>query len=116
VVSTPQEVALADARKALSMFNTDNIRIPILGLIENMSYFSPAELPDNKYYIFGKEGGKKLAEKTGVPLLGEIPLVQSICESGDEGTPIALDDSSPVTDAFTQLAKNIDAVIRLNKN
>jgi ATP-binding protein involved in chromosome partitioning len=116
VVTTPQEVALADARKALSMFNTDNIRIPVLGLIENMSYFSPAELPDNKYYIFGREGGKKLAEKSNVPLLGEIPLVQSICESGDEGTPVALDDSSPVADAFMQLAKNTDAVVRINKD
>jgi len=116
VVTTPQEVALADARKALSMFDTDKIRIPILGLVENMSYFTPAELPDNKYYIFGREGGKKLAESAGVPLLGEIPLVQGICESGDEGAPIALNDKSPVTEAFIQLAKNTDAVIRLNKN
>lgn len=116
VVTTPQEVALADARKALSMFDTDNIRIPILGLVENMSYFTPAELPDNKYYIFGREGGKKLAESAGVPLLGEIPLVEGICESGDEGVPIALNDASPVTEAFTKLAKNTDAVIRLNKN
>lgn len=116
VVTTPQEVALADARKALSMFDTEKIRIPILGLVENMSYFTPAELPENKYYIFGREGGKKLAESSGVPLLGEIPLVQSICESGDEGAPIALNDNSPVTEAFMQLAKNTDAVIRLNKN
>jgi len=116
VVSTPQEVALADARKALSMFNTDKISIPILGLVENMSYFTPAELPDNKYYIFGKEGGKKLAESAGVPLLGEIPLVQGICESGDEGTPIVLNEASPVSEAFMQLAKNLDAVIRINKN
>jgi len=116
VVSTPQEVALADARKALSMFNTDKISIPILGLVENMSYFTPAELPDNKYYIFGKEGGKQLAESAGVPLLGEIPLVQGICESGDEGTPIVLDAASPVSAAFIQLAKNLDAVIRMNKN
>ncbi|MEN8224847.1 MAG: P-loop NTPase [Bacteroidota bacterium] len=111
VVTTPQEVALADARKALSMFNTDNIRIPVLGLVENMSYFTPAELPDNKYYIFGREGGKKLAEKSGVPLLGEIPLVQSICDSGDKGSPIALDDTSPEAEAFMQLAKNASAVI-----
>ena len=111
VVSTPQEIALADARKAISMFNQDKIRIPVLGLIENMSYFTPAELPDNKYFIFGKEGGKKLAEKSGVPLLGEIPLVQSICDSGDKGAPIALDDSSPVTEAFMQIAKNINAII-----
>jgi len=116
VVTTPQEVALADARKAISMFDTDKIRIPVLGLVENMSYFTPAELPDNKYYIFGCEGGKKLAESAGVPLLGEIPLVQSIRESGDEGAPIALNDASPVTEAFMKLAKNTDAVIRLNKN
>lgn len=116
VVTTPQEVALADARKALSMFDTEKIRIPVLGLVENMSYFTPAELPDNKYYIFGREGGKKLAETTGVPLLGEIPLVQSICESGDEGAPITLNESSPESEAFMQLAKNTDAVIRINKN
>ncbi len=116
VVTTPQEVALADARKALSMFNTDKIRIPILGLVENMSYFTPAELPDNKYYIFGREGGKQLAETTGVPFLGAIPLVQSICESGDRGTPITLDESSPVSEAFMQLAKNTDEVIKKIKN
>jgi ATP-binding protein involved in chromosome partitioning len=113
IVSTPQEVALADARKALSMFNTDKIRIPVLGLVENMSYFTPAELPENKYYIFGKEGGKKLAESSGVPLLGEIPLVQGICDSGDRGAPIALDDDSPVTEAFMQLAENVN--IQINK-
>lgn len=107
IVSTPQEVALADARKALSMFNTEQISIPILGLVENMSYFTPAELPDNKYYIFGREGGKKLAETSGVPLLGEIPLVQGICDSGDKGMPVTLDDESPVTEAFMTLAKNV---------
>lgn len=112
VVTTPQEVALADARKALSMFNTEKIRIPILGLVENMSYFTPAELPDNKYYIFGREGGKKLAETAGVPLLGEIPLVQSICDSGDKGKPIALEEGSPVTEAFMTLAKNTDKVLQ----
>ncbi len=112
VTTTPQEVALADARKAISMFNTDKIRIPVLGLVENMSYFTPAELPDNKYYIFGKEGGKKLAEKAGVALLGEIPLVQGICDSGDKGTPIALDDASPVSRAFMELARNTDKVLK----
>lgn len=111
VVTTPQEVALADARKALSMFNQEKIRIPILGLVENMSYFTPAELPDNKYYIFGREGGKKLAETSEVPLLGEIPLVQSICDSGDKGEPITLDDNSPVSKAFMQLAGNVNDVI-----
>lgn len=87
VVTTPQEVALADARKGISMFTGDKVNVPILGLVENMSWFTPAELPENKYYLFGKDGGKRLAQETGVPLLGQIPIVQSICESGDAGTP-----------------------------
>ncbi|OYT13153.1 MAG: hypothetical protein B6I19_06605 [Bacteroidetes bacterium 4572_114] len=108
IVSTPQEVALADARKAFSMFNSDKIKVPILGLIENMSWFTPAELPKNKYYIFGKEGGKKLAAEANVPLLGEIPLVQGICESGDTGKPVSLlDDADPESLAFEKLAGNI---------
>jgi ATP-binding protein involved in chromosome partitioning len=108
IVSTPQNVALADARKAFSMFNSDKINVPILGLIENMSYFTPAELPDNKYFIFGKEGGQKLAAESGVPFLGEIPLVQSICESGDNGKPVALeDDNNPISKAFDTLAQNV---------
>jgi ATP-binding protein involved in chromosome partitioning len=108
IVSTPQNVALADARKAFSMFNSDKISVPVLGLIENMSYFTPAELPDNKYYIFGKEGGKKLADESKVPFLGEIPLVQSICESGDSGKPVALEsDENQISKAFVELAKNI---------
>ncbi|MBK6346631.1 MAG: Mrp/NBP35 family ATP-binding protein [Bacteroidales bacterium] len=106
IVTTPQEVALADARKAIGMFNQENINVPILGLIENMAWFTPAELPGNKYYIFGKDGGKKLAEEHNLPLLGQIPLVQGICESGDKGSPIALDFSSPVSEAFRQLAEN----------
>jgi ATP-binding protein involved in chromosome partitioning len=105
IVTTPQEVALADARKAIGMFTQENINVPVLGLIENMSWFTPAELPDNKYYIFGKEGGKRLAEEHKIPLLGQIPLVQSIRESGDNGSPIALDFSSPVSEAFRQLAE-----------
>jgi ATP-binding protein involved in chromosome partitioning len=113
IVTTPQEVALADARKAISMFNTDKIKLPILGLIENMSYFTPAELPDNKYYIFGKEGGKRLAEQNNIPFLGQIPLVQGICESGDNGSPIALDEQSPVAKAFLVLAQNIARQIAL---
>ena len=83
VVSTPQAVALADARKGINMFINDKVNVPILGLVENMAWFTPAELPENKYYIFGKEGAKKLAEEMNVPLLGQIPIVQSICESGD---------------------------------
>jgi ATP-binding protein involved in chromosome partitioning len=107
IVTTPQEVALADARKAVSMFRQEKINVPVLGFVENMSYFTPAELPENKYYIFGKEGGKKLAEKMNVPLLGEIPLVQSVCESGDNGHPIALDDTSLIGKAFKEMAGNI---------
>ncbi|NCA84642.1 MAG: MRP family ATP-binding protein [Clostridia bacterium] len=116
IVSTPQKVALADARKAFSMFNGEKTRVPILGLIENMSYFTPEELPDNKYYIFGKEGGRQLAKEAGVPFLGEIPLVQSICESGDNGKPVALqNDSNPVAKAFDELARNIIAILNKPK-
>lgn len=111
IVSTPQEVALADARKAFSMFNSDKIRVPILGLIENMSYFTPPELPDKKYFIFGKQGGRKLADTARVNLLGEIPIVESICISGDAGKPVALDEGSPVYKAFISLAENIKAIL-----
>lgn len=94
VVSTPQAVALADARKGINMFTNDKVNVPILGLVENMAWFTPAELPENKYYLFGKEGAKKLAEEMNVPLLGQIPIVQSICEGGDNGTPVALDENT----------------------
>ena len=104
VVSTPQEVALADARKGINMFTADKVNVPILGLVENMAWFTPAELPDNRYYLFGREGVKRLAEDMQVPLLGQIPIVQSICESGDQGVPVALDPSHPVGQAFLQLA------------
>lgn len=107
VVSTPQEVALADARKGINMFTNEKVNVPILGLIENMSWFTPAELPENKYYIFGKEGAKKLAEEMHVPLLGQIPLVQRIREGGDEGQPIVLDENSVTGQAFMQLAGNV---------
>jgi ATP-binding protein involved in chromosome partitioning len=93
IVTTPQEIALADARKALAMFRQESINVPVLGLVENMSYFTPEELPGNKYYIFGKEGGSKLAKEFDVPLLGSIPLVQGLRESGDEGVPLAAGDS-----------------------
>ena len=109
VVSTPQAVALADARKGINMFTNDKVNVPILGLVENMAWFTPAELPENKYYIFGKEGAKRLAEKMNVPLLGQIPIVQSICESGDKGTPVALDENTVTGRAFLQLAA---AVVR----
>ncbi|HPA86174.1 MAG TPA: Mrp/NBP35 family ATP-binding protein [Bacteroidales bacterium] len=106
VVSTPQEVALDDALKGISMFRSDKINVPVLGLVENMSWFTPAELPGNKYYIFGREGGKRLAAEMNVPLLGQIPLVQGICEGSDSGHPAALDDS-PVGNAFMELAGEV---------
>jgi ATP-binding protein involved in chromosome partitioning len=107
IVSTPQEVALADARKAFSMFRQKDIGVPVLGLVENMSWFTPEELPDNRYYIFGKEGGRKLAEESGVVLLGQIPLVQGIREGGDAGSPVALDGTTPVGMAFDRLAASV---------
>ncbi|HRS67395.1 MAG TPA: Mrp/NBP35 family ATP-binding protein [Paludibacteraceae bacterium] len=107
VVSTPQQVALADARKGLQMFQTEKIEVPILGLVENMAWFTPAELPENRYYIFGKDGCKKLAEEKNVPLLAQIPIVQSICESGDTGEPVALKDNTILSEAFRTLATNM---------
>jgi ATP-binding protein involved in chromosome partitioning len=107
IVTTPQEVALADARKAFSMFHQKDINVPILGLVENMSWFTPEELPQNRYYIFGKEGGKKLAEETGHVLLGQIPIVQSIREGGDSGNPVALDGSTMIGKAFNDLASSV---------
>ncbi|MEG2574355.1 MAG: Mrp/NBP35 family ATP-binding protein, partial [Bacteroides sp.] len=107
VVSTPQEVALADARKGINMFTNDKVNVPILGLVENMSWFTPAELPENKYYLFGKEGAKHLAEEMNVPLLGQIPIVQSICEGGDNGTPVVLNEDSITGKAFIELAENV---------
>ena len=107
VVSTPQAVALADARKGINMFTNDKVNVPILGLVENMAWFTPAELPENKYYIFGKEGAKMLAEEMNVPLLGQIPIVQSICEGGDNGTPVVLDGDSVTGRAFLSLAASV---------
>ena len=107
VVSTPQAVALADARKGINMFTNDKVNVPILGLVENMAWFTPAELPENKYYIFGKEGAKKLVEEMNVPLLGQIPIVQSICEGGDNGTPVVLDGDSVTGRAFLSLAASV---------
>ena len=108
VVSTPQQVALADARKGLQMFENDKINVPILGLVENMAWFTPAELPENRYYIFGREGCKRLAEEKGVALLAQIPLVQSICDNGDAGTPAALRADTITGQSFRALA---DAVV-----
>ena len=107
VVSTPQQVALADARKGINMFTNDKVNVPILGLVENMAWFTPAELPENRYYIFGREGAKRLAEEMNVPLLGQIPLVQSICEGGDNGLPVALDENTITGRAFIELAANV---------
>lgn len=107
VVSTPQEVALADARKGINMFMGEKVNVPILGLVENMAWFTPAELPENKYYLFGKEGCKKLAQELQVPLLGQIPIVQSICEGGDGGVPVACNPESVTGVAFAELAKNV---------
>ena len=107
VVTTPQPVALVDARKGVEMFRNEKVNVPILGLIENMAWFTPAELPQNKYYIFGRDGGKELAAELQIPLLGQIPLVQSIREGGDEGTPIALQTGHPAAEAFEKIAKAI---------
>jgi len=107
IVSTPQDVALADAIKGVSMFKSKNINVPVLGLVENMAWFTPAELPDNKYYIFGKDGGKRLAEKLEIPLLGQIPIVQSIREGGDNGEPVALSDTSITALAFAHVAEKV---------
>lgn len=107
IVTTPQQVALADALKGINMFRGDKINVPVLGLVENMSWFTPAELPENKYYLFGEGGGIRLAEKLKVPVLGQIPIVQSICEGGDEGKPEVLNTDSPVSKAFEELAGNM---------
>lgn len=109
IVTTPQEVALADARKALSMFRMESINVPVFGVVENMAYFTPEELPQNKYYIFGKDGGKKLAKDYEAPFLGEIPLVQSIREGGDEGLPVIVSEKAPlaVKQAFREIAASL---------
>ncbi len=115
VVSTPQNVALADAKKGVAMFQQESINVPVLGIIENMAYFTPAELPDNKYYIFGKEGAKHLAEDLKVPFLGDLPLVQSIREAGDVGRPAALQTATPLEQAFEKLTQNVvEEVVKRN--
>ena len=116
IVSTPQNVALADARKGIDMYRNKKVNVPILGLVENMAWFTPAELPENKYYIFGKEGCKRLAEEMQTPLLAQIPLVQSICESGDEGEPAACHIDTATGQAFINLAQAVVTVVnRRNK-
>jgi len=117
VVSTPQNVALADARKGVSMFQSEAINVPVLGIIENMAYFTPEELPNNKYYIFGKEGAKNLAEDLQVPFLGEVPLVQSIREAGDYGRPAALQTASPLEKIYEEIARNVvQETVNRNEN
>ncbi len=111
IVSTPQQVALADARKGIDMYRNEKVNVPILGLVENMAWFTPAELPENKYYIFGREGCKRLAEEMSVPLLAQIPLVQSICESGDEGAPAATRVDTATGQAFLNLAQAVITVV-----
>jgi len=117
IVSTPQAVALADARKGVSMFLSEAINVPVLGIIENMAYFTPEELPNNKYYIFGQEGAKNLAEDLKVPFLGEVPLVQSIREAGDYGRPAALQTASPLEKIYEEIARNVvQETVNRNEN
>ena len=117
IVSTPQNVALADARKGVAMFQQESINVPVLGIVENMAYFTPAELPENKYYIFGKQGAKTLAEDLKIPFLGEIPLVQSIREAGDVGRPAAMQEDTPLVQAFEKLTQEVvQETVRRNKS
>ena len=117
VVSTPQAVALADAKKGVSMFTSESINVPVLGIIENMAYFTPEELPDNKYYIFGKEGAKNLADDLQVPFLGEVPIVQSIREAGDYGRPAAMQTGSIIEGVFEEITKKVvEETIKRNQN
>ena len=113
IVSTPQSVALADARKGIDMYTNEKVNVPILGLVENMAWFTPAELPENKYYIFGKDGCKNLAKEMKVPLLAQIPIVQSICENGDAGTPAALDVDTMTGQAFINLAQAVVTTVNV---
>jgi len=117
IVSTPQNVALADAKKGVAMFQQESINVPVLGIVENMAYFTPEELPDNKYYIFGQEGAKNLSEDLKVPFLGEIPLVQSLRESGDIGRPAALQTATPLESAFEEITRNmVQETVNRNKD
>jgi ATP-binding protein involved in chromosome partitioning len=117
VVSTPQAVALADAKKGVSMFTSESINVPVLGIIENMAYFTPEELPENKYYIFGKEGAKNLSEDLNVPFLGEVPIVQSIREAGDYGRPAALQSGSVIEKVFEEITRKVvQEVVNRNEN
>ncbi len=113
IVSTPQEVALADARRGIQMFRLDSFKVPIIGIVENMAFFTPAELPENKYYIFGRDGAKNLAQGMQVPFLGSIPLVQGVCEAGDAGRPAVFQQNTPTTLAFDELVSNFESELEL---
>ena len=117
IVSTPQSIALADAKKGVAMFQQESINVPVLGIVENMAYFTPEELPDNKYYIFGKGGARNLAENIQTAFLGEVPLVQSIREAGDVGHPVALQDNTPLEEAFKNITKEmLSQLIKRNES
>jgi ATP-binding protein involved in chromosome partitioning len=117
IVTTPQDVALADVIRGVNMFKSKGVDVPVLGLVENMSWFTPEEMPDNKYYIFGKGGGKNMAEQLDIPLLGQVPLVQSIREGGDSGNPAAVDENSPIGKAFSEIAANVIREVKIrNEN
>ena len=117
IVSTPQNIALADAKKGVGMFQLDTIQVPVLGLVENMAYFIPSELPENKYYIFGKDGAKNLADDLNLPLLAEIPLVQGIREASDIGRPVVLQEDGVLAKVFMELANNVVEQVQLrNEN
>ena len=112
VVTTPQDVALADARKGINMFQMESINVPLLGLVENMSWFTPEELPNNKYYIFGKEGGKQLAQELDIPLLAQVPLIQSIRESADAGRPAALQQDTATRSIIDDMVSNVEKAVK----
>lgn len=117
VVSTPQKVALADVRRGIAMFQMESINVPVLGVIENMAYFIPKEFPDYKYYIFGNKGAQSLAKELGIPILGEVPLVQSIREGGDVGSPVVLNEKSPIFSIYTDIVRNtIDSLVKRNQD
>ncbi|MBL1410706.1 Mrp/NBP35 family ATP-binding protein [Sphingobacterium faecale] len=116
IVTTPQQVALADAIKGIAMYRMEGINVPIIGIVENMAYFTPAELPDNKYYIFGKDGGRRLAEDNKVPFLGEIPLIKAISDAGDNGFPVVMDDSETIAQAYKDIAGRVAQEVSILAN